>query len=79
MLVVPANVLKSWPTPNYNDPPRRGKELWIFSAIFLFAATVSVSVRLWARIFVRRFFGLDDLLIVLAFVCLDVMMIRFRN
>lgn len=64
----PLAVASHWPVPNYADPVTRGPELWILTAIFLFAATCCVAVRLYWRIFLRRWLGLDDLLVVLALV-----------
>ena len=58
----------SWPAPNYVNPERRGPELYIVNGIFFFLASVTVTVRLYARIHIRKWFGPDDLFIVLAFV-----------
>jgi hypothetical protein len=69
-MIIPLEVIFHWPAPNYINPDSRGPALWIVSAIFLTAATFSVGVRLWTRIFIRKWFGPDDLLIVLAYVCL---------
>jgi hypothetical protein len=70
MLTVPIAVISDWPTPNYDDPEEKNKlDLWIISGIFLSLAATCVCIRLWARIVIRRWFGLDDFFIVLAFVC----------
>jgi hypothetical protein len=64
---IPLPVIFSWPLPT-TDPETRGHQLWIVATLFLFVATFFVGVRLWARIFIRRWIGLDDLLVFLAWV-----------
>jgi hypothetical protein len=66
--IVPTSVLRTWPAPNYVDPPTRGPEFYIVCGIFLGLATVLLFVRLYARLFVRRWFGLDDALIIFSWV-----------
>jgi hypothetical protein len=67
-LAIPQEVFDAWPVPNYIDPVSRGNSFYYVSTISVFAATVSVCLRLWTRIHLRRYFGLDDLLIILALV-----------
>jgi hypothetical protein len=64
----PISVILSWPTPNYVDPIKRGPGIYIFSSLFLTLATIVVLMRLYARIIIRRWFGLDDAFICLAWV-----------
>ncbi|KAE9971827.1 hypothetical protein EG328_005358 [Venturia inaequalis] len=59
-------VVAKWPKPNFIDPETRGPTLYIINGTFFGLATLAISVRLYARIFVRRWVGLDDFLIVLA-------------
>jgi hypothetical protein len=66
--IVPTSVLRTWPAPNYVDPPTRGHEFYIVGGIFLGTATAMLGARLYARLFVRRWFGLDDALIILSWV-----------
>jgi len=61
-------VLATWPTPNYVDPVTRGSALYIVNGIWLFLATVAVTLRLYTRIWIRNWFGLDDAFILLALV-----------
>lgn len=61
-------LVAQWPKPNYIDPDVRGPALYIINSIFFCLATLAISTRLYARIFVRRWFGLDDTLIFLAWV-----------
>jgi hypothetical protein len=67
-LAIPQEVYDAWPKPNYVNPETRGHAFYFVSSISLAAAAISVCLRLWTRIYVRRYFGLDDLLIVLALV-----------
>lgn len=62
---------RTWPITeiNYKNPPTRGDENWYITAIFLSGATVAVWTRLYARIFVRRWVGLDDVLILVSWLC----------
>jgi hypothetical protein len=69
MLAIPFDVLATWPTPNYTNPAVHGVGFYIVSPLLLTLATLCVGVRLYGRIFVRRWFGPDDVLIALAWVC----------
>lgn len=64
----PLDVLLSWPLPNYVNPITRGSEAYAIGTIFFGFATVALAIRLYARLFIRKWFGLDDFLIVLAWV-----------
>jgi hypothetical protein len=61
-------ILSLWPTSNLVDPVTRGPTLYVVTAIFLTIATLSLSARLYSRVWIRRFFGLDDALILFAYV-----------
>jgi hypothetical protein len=61
-------VVATWPKPNYVNPERRGPELYIVNTIFFTMATIAVLIRLYTRLFVRKWFGLDDWLILFAWV-----------
>jgi hypothetical protein len=68
MIVIPIDVILSWPARNTINPVKRGPELWIVSSIFFPIATLCVGTRLYSRIFIRGWFGPDDALILIAFV-----------
>lgn len=60
--------IAQWPPPNYVDPQRR---IWVapFGITLLCITTVVIAVRLYARITrMAGGFGLDDGLIILAWV-----------
>ncbi|KAF2665031.1 hypothetical protein BT63DRAFT_378584 [Microthyrium microscopicum] len=65
--IIPLKVLESWPAPNYKDPPERGDELVIISAILSGIACAFLILRLYTRA-IKRTFGLDDALIVIAWI-----------
>jgi hypothetical protein len=79
MLDISPSAVASWPTPNYINPETRGPELWIVSGIFFFVATVSVWTRLYSRCFIRHWFGLDDWLILVAYVRSQWYVWRFKS
>ncbi|KAI6849304.1 hypothetical protein KC327_g772 [Hortaea werneckii] len=62
----PLEVLSTWPTPNYDNPETRGEASLIVNIIFLFLVLVAVALRVYSRTSVRRWFGLDDIMIGLA-------------
>jgi hypothetical protein len=69
---IPAKVWASWPWPNYVDPVRHPATiaLYAINGVFLGIATLAVVARLYTRVILRNWFGLDDLFLVLAFVWL---------
>jgi len=66
--IVPTSVIRTWPVPNYYNPTTRGPEFYIVCGIFLALATIALVTRLYARLFIRRWFGLDDALIIASWV-----------
>jgi hypothetical protein len=69
MVYTPPNWdIASWPAPNYENPERRGPELIVVNSIFLALATIFVALRLYTRLAVRKWFGLDDIFVLLAYV-----------
>lgn len=66
--MIPNSVIAQWPPSNFTDPQRR---TWVapFGIVFLCIATLVIAVRLYARITRSAGgFGLDDILIILAWV-----------
>lgn len=63
--------MATWPEPNYIDPVRRGNESIIIQAVLVALVVLFVSIRLYARLAITKAgIGLDDVLIVIAAVCL---------
>lgn len=68
MRAVPGDVLLSWPIPNPENPVTRGDALIIVNSIFVSLVTIVVALRLYTRLWVKRWFGSDDAFIILAYV-----------
>lgn len=68
MRTIPPEVLLSWPTPNYTNPVTKGNALVVVNSIFIVLVVIVVGLRLYTRIWIKRWFGLDDVFIVLALV-----------
>jgi len=68
MKIPPASVLAAWPRPNYANPTTRGLTNLIVISTLLGFVTVVLAVRIYTRIRISKGFGLDDVLIVLAYV-----------
>jgi hypothetical protein len=64
-------IVASWPLPNYIDPTTRGPSLYYVNGIFLFLAALAVSLRLYTRVWIRNWFGLDDAFVLFGLVSLN--------
>ncbi|RMZ87538.1 hypothetical protein DV736_g5229, partial [Chaetothyriales sp. CBS 134916] len=65
----PPSVVASWPKPNYTNPETQGPGLVVVGIILIIMGISIVTTRLFARIFITRALGIDDILIVLAAIC----------
>jgi hypothetical protein len=68
MRAISAERFDSWPKANYINPATRGPTIYIINSIFFFMATAAVFLRMYTRIFVRKWFGIDDAAILTAWV-----------
>ncbi|KAI0458400.1 hypothetical protein F5B21DRAFT_500660 [Xylaria acuta] len=68
MKIPPAEVIASWPKPDYIDPESRGPAGKIVGSILLGLVTVILAIRLYSRKRLTKGFGLDDMLICLAYI-----------
>ena len=68
MRIPPINVILSWPTPNYVDPINRGPALLIVNIIFVTLVVVAFIGRMYCRIHLQKWFGIDDATNIPAFV-----------
>jgi hypothetical protein len=66
---VPLTVVASWPYPNFVDPHTRGSALLIVNGLFISLVVIAVTLRLYTRLVIKRWFGSDDLFIIFALVC----------
>jgi hypothetical protein len=67
---IPVEVMLSWPLPNYQNPETRGNSLLIVNAVLMSLVTFVVFLRLYVRVYLLRWFGIDDLFIIIALVSL---------
>jgi hypothetical protein len=65
---IPSHVLSSWPIPNYANPHTQGNAVIVVATLFPVLSLIFVALRVYTRSVIKRFFGLDDALIVLALV-----------
>jgi hypothetical protein len=68
MRSVPLSVYLHWPAPNYENPTTRGDALLIINIVFIILVTLSIAIRLYSRLRINRQAGMDDIMIVLAYV-----------
>jgi len=67
MREVPLSVAVNWPMPNYDNPDTRGGALLGINIALIILVTLAVGTRVWARLSIKKWFGLDDAMIVLAY------------
>jgi hypothetical protein len=68
MRLPPTDVLLKWPPPNYENPVTRGPALAIVNYVLISITIMFVVLRLYTRIFIKRWFGIDDVFIIVALV-----------
>lgn len=69
MQIPPSSVLASWPTPNYTNPVTHGPGNVVVISLLLALVFIFLCIRFYTRLLITRGFGVDDVLILLAFVC----------
>jgi hypothetical protein len=65
---IPVEIILNWPRPNYKNPETRGDAFLVITTLFLALASIFVGLRIYSRVVVRPWFGLDDKFILLALV-----------
>ncbi|OQE40177.1 hypothetical protein PENCOP_c006G06986 [Penicillium coprophilum] len=68
MKLPPADIVNSWPTPNYIDPPTRGHGVLVVNIVCFAFTFLVVCLRLYTRLWITCSAGIDDLLIVIGLV-----------
>jgi hypothetical protein len=63
----PWEIIMGWP-PRSDNPVRRGWGLTVFTVITYILTIVVLGLRLWARHFIQRNAGIDDVVILIAVV-----------
>ncbi|KAF2132138.1 hypothetical protein P153DRAFT_383028 [Dothidotthia symphoricarpi CBS 119687] len=66
MRLPPIAVILTWPNPNYVNPETRGDALLIVNSIFISLTIIVVALRLYTRLVIKRWLGIDDVFILLA-------------
>jgi hypothetical protein len=60
-------ILAEWPKGNPQNPSEvRGSAMYIVAGVFASIATATLAARVYSRLWIRRYFGPDDALIVIA-------------
>ncbi|KAK7923985.1 hypothetical protein PG985_006039 [Apiospora marii] len=68
MIIPPPSVIASWPKPNYADPESQGPAGVGVGSTLIVLVTITLLLRLYTRRWISKGFGLDDILIVCAYV-----------
>lgn len=68
MLDIPLSVIFSWPAPNYVNPPTKGGGVDALAGTLGVFMLITVGLRYYVRLRVKRWFGFDDAFIGMALV-----------
>ncbi|KAF3770175.1 hypothetical protein M406DRAFT_232296, partial [Cryphonectria parasitica EP155] len=68
MQIPSASVISHWPAANYTNPVTRGPAAIIVVSVLLFLVTTLLAIRIYTRLRISKGFGLDDVLILVAYV-----------
>jgi hypothetical protein len=61
------DILQEWPVGNPQNPSeKRGSAMYIVAGVFASIATAALAARIYSRLWIRRYLGPDDALIVIA-------------
>jgi len=55
-----AEIIASWPAPNYVNPITRGSALTVVNIIFIILVCIVVGLRYYTRLRITKSFGLND-------------------
>jgi hypothetical protein len=67
-MLIPLEAIAKWPSPNYINPETHSPAMVVFTVFLMVCVTILLGIRLYTRQFISKGFGLDDILILLAFV-----------
>ena len=68
MRIPPPSVTSQWPVPNYVDPVTHGPALLIVNIFFITLVVGAAIGRFYARVKVKKWFGVDDWMCIYALV-----------
>ena len=63
-----AEVIASWPAPNYVNPVTRGWALTVVNILFIILVFLVAGARFYTRLRITRSWGLDDWMIAISLV-----------
>lgn len=63
----------SWTSPNYTNPVTRGDAIIVLNTVLIAICIVITGLRIYSRIFIKKWFGLDD-----ALICISLVSIGFE-
>ncbi|KAL8823936.1 MAG: hypothetical protein Q9191_005431 [Dirinaria sp. TL-2023a] len=63
-----AEVIASWPAPNFKDPVTRGSALTVVNVIFITLVVLVAGLRFYTRLRITKSFGLDDWIIAISLI-----------
>jgi hypothetical protein len=66
MRIPPVTVLLTWPTSDSTNPITHGQALLITNVVAITLVCIAVTGRLYSRIVIKQWFGVDDTMCVLA-------------
>ncbi|KAK8165129.1 hypothetical protein BKA80DRAFT_327546 [Phyllosticta citrichinensis] len=64
----PLDEIVKWPRPNYANPPTRGDGIIVLNAVLAAISLAMLALRIYSRVFFKRWFGADDVYMIIAFV-----------
>ncbi|KAK7941014.1 uncharacterized protein PG986_013401 [Apiospora aurea] len=79
MIIPPPSVIASWPKPDYANPESQGPAGVGIGSTFVALVTIILLLRLYTRRWISKGFGLDDILIVGAYVTLWVRLLTLAS
>ncbi|KAK7627773.1 hypothetical protein BKA81DRAFT_303147, partial [Phyllosticta paracitricarpa] len=64
----PLDEIVKWPKPNYTNPSTRGDGIVVVNAVLAAISLTMLALRIYSRVFLKRWFGSDDVYMIMAFV-----------
>ena len=71
MRIPPLDVIARWPSPNYTDPETHGPAIVVVNILFSVIVLVAFVGRIYSRLAIKKWLGVDDVMCVLALVSLQ--------
>lgn len=68
MQIPSSAIVSQWPAPNLTNPETQGPAAIIITSLLLGLVTILLAIRIYTRVWISKGFGLDDILILFAYV-----------